>query len=144
MKNPLNHYKNNNAENRTHKNLAGITISGDFHDLEMLVDAFYAVTIDEDNEKYAEYFHNSTRVLGLCYEIRHAMQGDRDIVFVENGLNDLIMQYQKIRAPLKNVYFSCNYLYPEMCFAVMAINELIEIYIKKIAEQHIRDLLTLK
>jgi 20S proteasome alpha/beta subunit len=33
------------------ENFAGVCISGDFNDLDKLVDAFYAITIDEYSEK---------------------------------------------------------------------------------------------
>ncbi len=28
----------------------------------------------------------STRVLGVCYDVRHAYQGDREIELVDNGM----------------------------------------------------------
>ena len=118
-----------NIENT--KNLTGVKVSGDFHDLQALVDAFYAVSIDEDDTKNSRYYDNSTRVLGLCYDIRHAAMGDREITLVENGMNRDIMTFQSQITPEKNVYFSVNYLYPEMFFVTAALNELIEIYLAK-------------
>lgn len=47
------------------ENLAGVSISGDFNDLDKLVDAFYAITIDELSEKYQTYIAISTRVRAL-------------------------------------------------------------------------------
>ena len=38
------------------ENLAGIKISGDLYDMQSLVDAFYKITISEDDEKYSRYF----------------------------------------------------------------------------------------
>ena len=113
------------------ENLTGITISGDLYDFQNLVDAFYAVTISEDDEKYSRYFDRSTRVLGLCYDIRHALMGDRDIILVDNGIEEVIEASTVHITPKRNVYYQCNYLYPEMFFVTLAINELLEIYIRK-------------
>ncbi len=64
-------------------NLTGVTISGDFNDLYNLVEAFHEITINEYSEKHHRYIEISTRVLGLCYDIRHAYQGDREIELME-------------------------------------------------------------
>ncbi|HAH95358.1 MAG TPA: hypothetical protein DHD79_10740 [Firmicutes bacterium] len=56
------------------------------HDLERLVEAFHNITIDEDSEKYQGLIRMSTRVLGVCYDVRHAYQGDREIELVDNGM----------------------------------------------------------
>lgn len=113
------------------ENLAGVTISGDFYDFYNLVEAFYAITISEDDEKNSRYYDNSTRVLGLCYDIRHAYMGGRGISLVDNGMDKDLMEFHSQLTPEKNVYFECNYLYPEMFFVMMAINELLEMYIRK-------------
>lgn len=113
------------------ENLTGIKISGDLYDLQSLVDAFYAITISEDDEKYSRYFDISTRVLGLCYDIRHALMGDRDVILVENNVNEDIRTDQAQITPKRNVYYQCNYYYPEMIFITLAVNELLEIYIKQ-------------
>lgn len=112
------------------ENLAGVTISGDFNDLNQLVEAFHTITIDEYDDKLSNYTDISTRVLGLCYDIRHAMQGDRDITMLENGLSEETMKFHSIIAPRTNVYYSCNYFYPEMFFIMLALNELLELRIK--------------
>ena len=38
------------------------------------------------------------RVMGVCYDLRHALMGDRDIEFVDNG-----MDYDKMKWFLKYV-----------------------------------------
>jgi hypothetical protein len=105
--------------------LTGVCISGDYDDFYNLVEAFHEITIDEYSEKYTGYCSISIRVLGLCYDIRHAMQGDRELVLKENGMNDDLFIYHKQITPLENVNYSCNYLYPEMFFVMMALNDLI-------------------
>lgn len=59
------------------EDLTGVTISGDFYDLEQLTDALHDITVSdmEELDKRSEpYVNISMRVLGLCYDIRHASQ----------------------------------------------------------------------
>lgn len=116
------------------ENLAGVTISGDFYDLYNLVEAFYAVTIDEYSGKYQGYIKMSTRLLGLCYDIRHAYQGDREIEFVDNNMNEDKMKWHSVISSKSNLYYKCNYLYPEMFFVILALNELVELRIKELSK----------
>ena len=44
------------------------------------------------------------RVLGVCYDIRHVLMGNRDYTFVPNGLTHEIKKYQKFAASDNNVY----------------------------------------
>ena len=115
-------------------NLTGVKITGDFHDFYELVEAFYDITINEFAEKHSEYIDISTRLLGLSYEIRHAYQGDRDIEIIENGMTRDIMKFHERIVPDKNLYYSCNYLYPEMFYCMIAINNLIMLRIKDITK----------
>ncbi|HEY5585311.1 MAG TPA: hypothetical protein VIK78_12595 [Ruminiclostridium sp.] len=112
------------------ENLTGVTISGDFNDLYNLVDAFHSITIDEYSEKHQSHIEMSTRVLGLCYDVRHAYQGDREVELVDNNMNEDKMKWHSIIAPKSNVYYSCNYLYPEMFFVMLGLNELVELRIR--------------
>lgn len=114
------------------KNLTGVTIKGDYNDFQQLVDAFYELTIDDEDEKYKAYYDMSTRVLGLCYNIRHASMGDREIKFEENGTDREMLSAKSMIAPEYNVYYSCNYYYPEMMFIMLALNQLILLRMNKI------------
>lgn len=116
------------------ENLGGVTISGDFNDLYNLVEAFYAITIDEYSEKHKRYIEMSIRVLGLCYDIRHAYQGDREVEFVDNNMDEDKMKFHSTIAPKSNLYYKCNYLYPEMFFIMLALNELVKIRIKELTK----------
>ena len=49
------------------ENLTGVTVSGDFYDLEKVVDALHDITIDEYFEKNTQYINISLIVLGVCY-----------------------------------------------------------------------------
>lgn len=116
------------------KNLTGVTVSGDFSDLYNLVEALHEITIDEFSEKHYRYIDMSTRVLGLCYDIRHAYQGDRDVELVDNNMTEDKMKWHSIIAPKSNVYYSCNYLYPEMFFVMLALNALVELRIRSLTK----------
>lgn len=78
------------------ENLVRVCISGDYNDLDKLVDASYTITIDEYSEKNKSHVEISTRVLGLCYDVRHALQGDREVELVDNGMGEDKMKYHSI------------------------------------------------
>lgn len=88
------------------KNLMGVTIKGDYNDLNALYDALSRVndmylTIQRENierekcsgqlgeyqERAGYHFYQEFEdcMLGLNYDIRHAYQGDRGICYEENG-----------------------------------------------------------
>jgi hypothetical protein len=115
-------------------NMAGVEIRGDFYDFEKLVDAFYTITANEFEDKHKGYIHISTRVLGLCYDLRHAMQGDRGVELVENGMDEEKMRFHSVIAPRNNVYYQCKYLYPEMFFVMLALNELVKLRMRELVK----------
>ena len=115
---------------RNTENLTGVTISGDYNDFYCLVDAFHDLIIDEYSEKYHEYIEMSIRLLSVCYDVRHAYMGDREIAFVDNHLDEDKMKWHGMIASNKNVHYECNCLYPEMIYAMFAINELIDVRIR--------------
>lgn len=116
------------------ENLAGVTISGDYNDLYNLVEAFHEITINEYSEKHQRYVEISTRVLGVCYDIRHAYQGDREVELVDNNMTEDKMKWHFIIVPKSNVYYSCNCLYPEMFFVMLALNKLVELRIRDLTK----------
>jgi hypothetical protein len=107
-------------------NLTGVKISGDYNDLCNLVEALHEICDLGDEVRLSGYHVITTRVLGLCYDIRHAFQGDREVELVENGMDEDKMKWHKIITPKNNVYYSCNCLYPEMFYIMLALNSLIE------------------
>ena len=118
-------------------NLTGITVSGDFYDLKQLTDAYHSITVsdmEQPDMMSLPYVNISLRVLGRCYYIRHASQGDREIFTEENGIADFHLEYHKMIVPKQNVYFSCNILYPEMLLNMMALNELIQLRIRQLVK----------
>jgi len=116
------------------ENLTGVTISGDYNDLYSLFDTFHEIVIGEESEKHRCYIEMSIRVLGLCYDVRHSFQGDRDVELVDNNMNEEKMKWHSIITPKSNVYYKCNYLYPEMFFIMLALNELLELRIRDLTK----------
>ena len=83
-------------------NLAGVTISGDHSDLETLYDSLHEVVGDEG--EYRGHAAARIRVLGVCYDIRHALMGDREILFVDNGMDTEKMKRMGTIEHLLNEY----------------------------------------
>lgn len=115
------------AKNTFHN--MGVSIYGDYQDFENLYEALHHVVVDEDES--SEYFSASIRVLGVCYEIRHALMGNRDFEFVDNGLNDEKKKRMALVAPDKNMYLKINVLWPEILFVNVALNDFLELYAKR-------------
>lgn len=119
-------------------NLAGITISGDFDDLDALVDAIYDVTVSDYDEDLTKsdlrYLSISIRVLGLAYDVRHAAQGDREISTEPNGVQDWYADAFGAALPATNVRYSCNILYPEAILVTMALNDLVKRRMHRLAK----------
>jgi hypothetical protein len=104
-------------------------IHGDHLDFDELYEALHAIVGDED--EFLAYGAARIRVLGVCYDLRHALMGDREIEFVENGMNEDIMKRLSTITQQKNVYLVINVLWPEMLFVTMAINDFILLNRKK-------------
>lgn len=113
-------------------NNTGVAIYGDCLDFEALYDALHAVVGNED--EYARFESARIRVLGVCYDLRHALMGDREVEFVDNGMDKEKMRNMSIIAHDKNVYLKINVLWPEMLFVVMALNDFVWLYAEKQAK----------
>lgn len=109
-------------------NQAGVKISGDYFDLDELNMAIYRVIGEEG--KYHDYEGARMRILGMCYELRHAAQGDRNIESVFNGLHEHTKVQHGFIAPAKNIYFSTEILWPEVLFIVLALKDFTALYRK--------------
>lgn len=102
------------------KNLTGITIQGDYNDFKDLVDSIYGIVgLDEEPKDF--YYGVKTRLLGICYDIRHAFMGDRDIVLEDNGMYKENMKAHGIITPTQNVYYSVDILFPEAIFVAISV-----------------------
>lgn len=59
-------------------------IVGEITNFEELYEALYQIVGSEDD---ANYYHDARiRILGLCYELRQALMGDRNAVFKEHSM----------------------------------------------------------
>lgn len=110
-------------------NNTGVAIYGDYQDFENLYEALHTVVGNED--EFISYDAARIRILGLCYDIRHALMGDREIEFVDNGMDDEKKRRMSVLAPDKNVYLKIYALWPEMLFITMALNEFLKLYARK-------------
>ncbi|MDN5322568.1 MAG: hypothetical protein PWQ67_1022 [Clostridia bacterium] len=114
-------------------NNTGVAIYGDYMDFENLYEALHTVVGDED--EFVEYEAARIRVLGVCYDIRHALMGDREIEFVDNGMDEEKKRRMSLLAPDKNVYLKIYVLWPEILFVTMALNDFIRLYARKKAKK---------
>lgn len=114
-------------------NNTGVAILGDYTDFENLYEALHTVVGNED--EFVECDAARIRVLGVCYDIRHAMMGHREIEFVDNGLDEEKKRNLSVLAPDKNVYLKIYVLWPEMLFVTMALNEFLKLYAQKLVKK---------
>ncbi len=114
------------------RNVAGIEILGDFQDLDTLYMSLLMIIGDEG--EYGDYEGARLRVLGVCYDIRHAFQGDREFEFVRNGMDEDRMRMLEMITPEKNLYYRCQVYFPEAFFVTIALNDFIRLYAKKQAK----------
>jgi len=106
-------------------NLAGMAISGDYHDLLNLYDALLEVAGEEAKPGH-EYEMTVMQIHAICFELREAWQGSRGVEFVENGFDASAQQNLKTIGPQRNVYFSTRIFLPQMLFAAMALCDFVE------------------
>ncbi len=102
------------------EHLMGITIQGDYNDFSELVDSIYSITgLEEDPADI--YYGVKNRLLGICYDIRHACQGDRNVILVDNNMDNDKMKWHEMITPEQNVYYSVEVLFPEAIFVAAAV-----------------------
>ena len=114
---------------RTTPNLFGITLLGDYQDLNALYDSlsrYLDFYMDQMGEGYP--YHEYEYLLSLNYDIRHAYMGTRECELMENNAENMGVfnesmyelpeeikkENRTIRRSLKkgNLYFSVEILYP--------------------------------
>ena len=97
------------------ENYAGVKISGDFNDLDYLYDAILYF-IKEEPSSIGEYLMQN-HLYAFLYDVRHAYQGDREALLVDNLIQDMKRRWLGIKkkdATNKNIYYSFNYLLPDI------------------------------
>ena len=105
------------------EHLTGVLIEGEYEDFYEMVESIYRMTgLEEDyNDRY---WSVKNRLLGICYDIRHAFQGDRNVKLVDNGANDELMKWHSMVMPQQNLHYSVEVLFPEALFVAFSIPEL--------------------
>lgn len=111
-------------------NYAGVQLTGNQKDFEGLYDAIHAIIGDEG--EYFGYEEVRIRVLVFCDELRHAMNGERGVVFIPNGLQQAKMKGGISITALqeKNAYYQFQTLWPELLFIGFVLNDFIELSAK--------------
>ncbi|MCH3953824.1 MAG: hypothetical protein LKK51_06530 [Eubacterium sp.] len=105
------------------EHLTGVTIEGEYEDLYEMVESIYRMTgLEEDYDDC--YWGVKNRLLGICYDIRHAFQGDRNVKLVDNGANDELMKWHSMAMPQQNLHYSVEVLFPEALFVAFSVQEL--------------------
>lgn len=113
-------------------NRLGFKVTGDYDTLDELYDAVMELTVADDDLETTRTPGTrdeqimSTRLLALCYDIRHAYQGDRGIELVDSGMTENLAEWHHLPYVEKNAVFSFNVLYPEAMYQLMALNYLID------------------
>lgn len=106
--------------------LTGVQISGDYWDLEDLIQAIYDIIGDE--KRYYHFQGSRNRLLSLCLKLRQASKGAKTIQEVPNGIHKGIMKNRKTLYLEKNIYFAVEVFLPELLFAALSLNDFIDLY----------------
>lgn len=114
---------------RNTPNNSGVAVYGDYNDFEGLYEALHDIVGEEGEHRY--YDGARLRILAVCYDLRHALMGDRDYEFVENGMDEDKRRKMAVLAPDCNLYLVVNVLWPEILFVTMALNVFLEVYALK-------------
>lgn len=115
---------------RSTVNNTGLTISGNYDDLNALYDSFVCVIGGED-----DYFYEAAarlRVLSVCCEMRHAYIGERETINSNHTIP----------------YYSCRILWPEAVFVAAVLDNFVllstakKLYVKKLPEMQEKQIRT--
>lgn len=93
------------------ENYGGIHIFGDYYDFNELYDSFN-VFLQEDFIKNERVELMQNHVYGFLYDLRHAYQGDRSFILVDNNLDDVQREAFKIKkgeVGPNNYYYELEY-----------------------------------
>lgn len=115
-------------------NLLGFEICGDYDELNRLYDAVSDVVGDEGQQGFSmSEAIMAERILALNYDLRHAYQGDRNVKYVDNGMDREKASWLGLGLPpLQNLVYSVEVLYPEAMYEVMGLRFLLERYQAKL------------
>lgn len=82
----------------------GVKLTGDYLDFENLYESLHEIVGNED-EVLPGYISIRLRVLGVCYDLRHAMMADREIELFDNNMDKDKMKWHSTITSEKNVYY---------------------------------------
>ena len=105
------------------RNMTGIKLFGDYYDLEELVEVIHRLTPHGD-DAYHPYYGVENRLLSFCFDVRYAYMGQRETEIVDNGFNEYNKHYHQLKTDDKTVYYSCQFLLPEVMFLMCSLPEL--------------------
>ena len=108
------------------ENLTGLTVSGDYWDLDDLIHAVYEVIGEE--KRYFHYEGVRQRLLAVCLKLRQASKGEHGIDYIANGINKNVLKKIHTIYPDKNIYYSVPLFVPELIFSALALNDFISLY----------------
>lgn len=109
--------------------LTGVLIKGDRDDFENLYEALHEIVGPEEIIK--DHYDVRIRVLGLCYDLRHAMMGHRNAFFKPHGLEEEQMAFLSLVGSKQNLYLSFETYWPELLFITFALEDFISLYTKR-------------
>lgn len=108
------------------ENYAGVTIYGDYNDLNILYDSINFLI--NGNPENIGRCTMQNHLYGFLYDVRHAYQGQRGIELVDNSLNDNTRKWFNLKkngVTDKNVSFCFNYILPDLLLDMVLIKHLI-------------------
>lgn len=110
--------------------LLGFEIKGDYDELNRLYDAVWELvgTDYDDNPRLSmQDAIMRERLLALCYDLRHAYMGTRNVRMEENGMDRERAALLGISLPpLNNLYYSVEVLYPEAMYEIMVLGRILD------------------
>ena len=104
------------------ENYGGVTIYGDYNDLDHLYDSINYL-IHGEPKNIGEYTMQN-HLYGFLYDVRHAYQGQRGMELVDNYLSDSTREWFNVKEKEvtdKNVCFCFNYLLTDLLLDMVLI-----------------------
>ncbi len=116
------------------ENYTGVNIVGTFDDFYELYGSInYFLGYEESPDIFEEDMR--LHILGFLYDLRHAYQGSRDILVVDNGLTDEEKEYFGIgKSVKKDVLYSFCYILPDILTDILLFKHFLKTKEKKINE----------
>ena len=119
--------------------LLGFEVEGDYDELNKLYDAIWELVgyeYEDDPRVGMQGAIMRERLLALCYDLRHAYMGSRNVRMEENGMSRELAEWLGISLPpLNNVHYSVEVLYPEAMYEVMALGYLLDVRRAKLVKK---------